>query len=156
MITRRLFSLRAALLLGILLLTGLNTVALAQTASPSPSPTATPTVLNKPDANGKCILVLTTVIKADWPGGTLPANADCDAIPFVTYLRSLLRTLVPYVLFIGLIGIVFSGVQYMSSAIAGDGTKLAKQRIYAILSGVIVFFLIRVILNLLSTSISIG
>lgn len=79
---------------------------------------------------------------------------SCITIPFDLYLGVLLTTLVPYILFVALIMIVFSGVQYMGSALSGDATKAAKQRIGSVLIGVIFFFLIRLILNQISSGIN--
>ena len=155
----------ATLALGLFLFVGMDfvhaqaTPAVAPIISTTPEPTPPiPTPMSLSGGQDHyCKLVLTSVHDKDWKaiGQTgFPAGNTCEDIPFEVYISALLSTLFPYVLFAALIMIVFSGVQYMSSALSGaDGTKAAKTRIGAVLGGVIFFFLIRIIVNLVSPTI---
>jgi hypothetical protein len=111
-----------------------------------------------------CKLVLTTITQEQFKNynshntpvpGQSPAPDDCNNVPFSLYFSTVLSSLFPYVLFIAFIMIVFSGIQYMTSGLSADNTKAAKQRIIGILSGVILFFLIRLIINQITPGLSI-
>ena len=121
------------------------------TGNLNPIVTAQGAPVSPPSADGACHFVLTTIPAAQVQSAGI---TDCNKVSFSVYLAALLNSLVPYVLLIAIIAIVFSGLQYMlASAGAGD-TKAAKQRVLGIISGVIFYFLIRLILNQLAPGIS--
>lgn len=66
---------------------------------------------------------------------------------FEGYINAVLEKYFPFILFIAMIMIVFSGVQYMLSGFDPNAQKLAKQRILGILGGLIFYLLIQLILN---------
>jgi hypothetical protein len=97
----------------------------------------------KPDAQGNC------------PSPALPGVlTKCTQTSFSDYLDAIMNEVLPFILFIALIMIVASGVQYMTSGFSPEAQKLAKQRIVGVLSGVIFLFLLQFVLSQLSGSIS--
>jgi len=123
-------------------------------SNPSALPSGDTTVTSNPAANppgadNACHFVLVTIKNASGQGIT-----DCNHVSFVQYFTALLDSFLPYVLLLSIVAIVYSGLQYMlASAGAGD-TKAAKQRVLGILTGVVFYFLIRLILNQLAPGIS--
>ena len=114
---------------------------LTSTVAAPVAPAVIPPVIQAPDKDGNCHLVLITVHD---PKGTA---GDCSQdIDFYTYLNEFINQLVPYIMIIALIMITYSGFQYMMGGAAGDVAS-AKARITGILGGIIFFFLIRLILN---------
>lgn len=75
---------------------------------------------------------------------------------FEGYINTVLEKYFPFILFIAMIMIVYSGVQYMLSGFDPNAQKLAKQRILGILGGLIFYLLIQLILNQLVPDTFIG
>jgi len=74
---------------------------------------------------------------------------------FSKYIATLLKDNFPLLLFIAVVMIVASGIQYMLSGFTPDGAKQAKQRISGILIGIIFLLLIRLLANLLTPNLSV-
>jgi len=127
-------------------------------------------VANPPtcDNNGNCSckLLLVTVTNAHWPPASKRDAADpfiadpgfdCNNVGAIPYLTAALNTLFPYLMFFALLTIVFSGVEYMSGAITNvDKKGAAKARIGAVLIAIIMYFLIRLIINLITPDLGIS
>jgi hypothetical protein len=88
---------------------------------------------------------------------TNTANAACQTsliVPgvctdqgFATYLSGMISGLMPLILFIAVVLVAWSGVQYMLGGATKDSSSKAKQRITGVLGGVIFFLLISFILS---------
>jgi len=94
--------------------------------------------------------VLVNIHKSQYGGATF----GCTNVPFNVYLSAVLDSLVPWIFTLAIVMIVFSGVQYMASAVGGGDTKAAKQRIVGSIIGVAFFFLIRLVLNQITPNLS--
>jgi hypothetical protein len=128
-------------------LTGLcNSDGTVTTSTTTPTPPTSTSGLT-PDSSGNCHFVLVTV--------NVGTGGSCDSVDFTTYLNTFLNQIIPYILLIAMIMIVFSGFQYMTSGLTGD-TKAARSRIIGIITGVIFFFLIRLILNQVAPGITLN
>lgn len=105
------------------------------------------------DANTskKCPSVLVTVKEGETRDPyTNTVISDCTKIRFRTYVGLLMNAVMPIVLFIGMIMIVYSGLQYMQAGLTPEAQKIAKARIISVLAGVMFYFLIDLILAQIS------
>lgn len=75
----------------------------------------------------------------------------CSNVDFTTYLKELIDQVLPFVIFLAMVMVVFSGVQYMFGGLSAEQTKKAKARIWGVLGGVLFFLSIALILTLISS-----
>ena len=99
------------------------------------------------------VLLLPALVRADCQAGVLVPGC-VNNYDFKGYLVAFLTAQMPLLLFIAVLMVVASGVQYMLSGFTPDGAKKAKERISGILLGVIFLLLIRLLINNISPSIS--
>jgi hypothetical protein len=85
-------------------------------------------------------------------GGVLIKGRIKDGEGFACYVSVLLKDNMPYVLVIAILIIVASGIQYMFTG--GAGAKQAKERIVGVLGGFIFYLLLRYILPLIATGLT--
>lgn len=78
-----------------------------------------------------------------------------DSLTFSQYLTQILSEIMPFLLFIAMIMIAASGVQYMFGGLNPDQSKKAKQRIIGIVIGALFFFSINLILQQMAGGINI-
>ena len=73
---------------------------------------------------------------------------------FPQYMDQIIRQISPLVLFVAVIAIAFSGVQYMFGGVSPEQSKKAKQRIIGIVIGGIVFASVSFILHQIANSVT--
>ena len=89
----------------------------------------------------------------DFTSGNVGVLVTCNQPTLQYYLDAFLSENLTLIMFIALIMIVASGIQYMLSGFSPEAAKLAKQRIIGILVGILFFLLIRLLLNQISPGI---
>lgn len=102
------------------------------------------------------ILPLNPILNPPAPACTPGVLVKCAGLPFNQYLAELLTEQMPLILFVAVLMVVGSGVQYMLSGFSPEGAKQAKQRIVGILLGVAFLLLIQLLVKNITPSISIG
>lgn len=85
----------------------------------------------------------------------LPGVCNVNNVSFEVYLKLILQKIIPYIIFLAMVMIVYSGVQYMLGGINAENTKKAKARIVGILVGIMFFIFIGFILRNLSGGLTI-
>lgn len=83
--------------------------------------------------------------------GVLVSNFNYDS-GFFCYVSVFMNQKFGFILFLALIMIVFSGVQYMSSGFSPGGEKVAKERLMGIITGLVFFLITRMIVAAISNN----
>jgi hypothetical protein len=119
---------------GLALVAAFSVVSVSYAASPTPSPSASAATKNCSES-----------VLAD------PSNPIkvCSDTTITTYLVDVLERYRALILTVMTLYVVASGVQYMLSQGKADAQKAAKQRIMAMITGIIFFTLVNLIASVL-------
>lgn len=106
--------------------------------------------------------VFTTPKALAAPGATPTPSCDpgvltsqvCPGESFSQYINRFLSENLDTILFIAMVMIAYSGVQYMSSGFSADAQKIAKQRIMGIIGGVIFYLLLTAIVSMVTANLA--